>query len=265
MRSRAHFKAHPIHPALIPFPFAFLSGAFLFDMLGLFLEDQSFFPTASHLTLAGIIAGLVAAIPGALDYFSTVPPASSGKRRATIHGVLNIVALLLFTVGWLSRAGWQPVPVTMICELAGTGALFYSGWLGGMLVTRNMISVEHRYANAGKWKESALAGRGDAALVLAKGDELEDDQMKLIRLNGHRLVLARTKGSYTVFEDSCTHRGGSLADGVLIDGTVQCLWHGSQFDVNTGAVSCGPARKQIRVYEVKEKNGDVLLVSPPES
>lgn len=34
MRSRASYKGHPIHPALIPFPFAFLYGAFFFDLAG---------------------------------------------------------------------------------------------------------------------------------------------------------------------------------------------------------------------------------------
>jgi nitrite reductase/ring-hydroxylating ferredoxin subunit/uncharacterized membrane protein len=266
MRSRAHIKAHPIHPALIPFPFALLSGSLLFDALGLLLDDPSFFPMASRMTVAGIIAGLVAAIPGVVDYLFTVPPASSGKRRATIHAVLNVFALVLFATGWLLRpAEWRPATVTMICELAGTGALFYAGWLGGTLVSRNMIGVEHRYANAGKWGEAAFTGQRNSPLVVAKVGDLKDDQMKLIRVNGRRLVLARTNGSYTVFDDACTHRGGSLADGVLIDGTVQCLWHGSQFDVRSGAVSCGPAKKKISVYEVQEKNGHVLLVSPPES
>jgi uncharacterized membrane protein len=34
MRSKASYKGHPIHPALIPFPFAFLYGAFFFDLAG---------------------------------------------------------------------------------------------------------------------------------------------------------------------------------------------------------------------------------------
>jgi len=40
--------------------------------------------------------------------------------------------------------------------------------------------------------------------------------------------------------DRCTHRGGPLSDGVLMCGTVQCPWHGSQFDVKTVEVKCGP-------------------------
>jgi nitrite reductase/ring-hydroxylating ferredoxin subunit len=62
------------------------------------------------------------------------------------------------------------------------------------------------------------------------------------------------------FNDRCTHRGGSLAGGVMICGTVQCLWHGSQFDVITGKVACGPAKEAIAVYEVDERGPDVILM-----
>jgi nitrite reductase/ring-hydroxylating ferredoxin subunit len=47
---------------------------------------------------------------------------------------------------------------------------------------------------------------------------------------------------------------------VMVCGTVQCLWHGSQFDVSTGKVKAGPAKKQIRVYQVNEEHGEVRLV-----
>ena len=33
-------------------------------------------------------------------------------------------------------------------------------------------------------------------------------------------------------------------------GTVQCPWHGSQFDVHTGEVMAGPAEKDIETYDV---------------
>ena len=87
--------------------------------------------------------------------------------------------------------------------------------------------------------------------------------MKLLIVNGQRIVLARLKRGFAAFDDGCTHRGGSLADGVCIAGCVQCLWHGSQFDCTTGEVRNGPAKKKLRVYEVKQYQGDVLLVSPP--
>ena len=52
MRSRAHFKAHPIHPALIPFPFAFLLGAVAFDLGGLVFSVPSLGTTASRFIAA---------------------------------------------------------------------------------------------------------------------------------------------------------------------------------------------------------------------
>jgi nitrite reductase/ring-hydroxylating ferredoxin subunit/uncharacterized membrane protein len=264
MRSRAHFKSHPIHPALIPFPFALLLAAPLFDLLGLIYGNRSLWATAGHVTIAGLVTALVAAVPGVIDYLYSVPPESSGRKRATKHALGNVSALVLFAGALVLRAeGWEPGPGTIGLELVGAGVLAYSASLGGTLVTRNLISVDHRYAGAGKWQEADFSVPAGKPLVVAQADDLGDDHMKLLRVNGRRIVLARTGGAYRAFDDRCTHRGGSLAGGVVIDGTVQCLWHGSQFDTTNGQVSCGPAKQPIRVYEVKESNGQVLLVSPP--
>jgi nitrite reductase/ring-hydroxylating ferredoxin subunit len=35
-------------------------------------------------------------------------------------------------------------------------------------------------------------------------------------------------------------------------GTVQCPWHGSQFDVQSGEVKAGPAEQNIETYDVHE-------------
>jgi nitrite reductase/ring-hydroxylating ferredoxin subunit/uncharacterized membrane protein len=265
VRSRAQVKAHPVHPSLIPFPFAFLIGALVFDALGMMLGRAELWTTASHLTVAGIASGLLAAIPGAIDYVYTVPPNSSGKKRATQHAIGNVTALVVFALSWLLRAGdGTPGAATLLLELAGSAILSYSGYLGGTLVIRNMISVDHRYANAGKWQEADYTAKAGQPLVIGSTDDLKESQMKLLRINGRRLVLARTAAGYTVFDDGCTHRGGSLAGGVLIEGKVQCLWHGSQFDTGTGAVHCGPAKKGIKTYDVQEtKTGELVLVSPP--
>ena len=259
MRSRAQFKAHPIHPALIPFPFAFLTGALIFDVIGVTAGAPALWTTGAHLEVAGIGAGLLAAVPGIIDYVYTVPPKSSGKKRATRHALGNVSALLLFAAAWLVRGpALEPGMATLGLELAGGGLLGYSGYLGGVLVTRNMISVDHRYAQTGKWQEADFSA-ADQPLVVGHVDDLKAGQMKLLRINGHRVVLARTDDGYTAFDDRCTHRGGSLAGGVMICGTVQCLWHGSQFDAATGAVKAGPAKKKIGVYRVREEKGAVKL------
>ena len=83
MRSRVVVVGHPLHPMLIPFPFAFLTGAVAFDLAGWALESTAFWTTGAYLAAAGVATGLLAAVPGLVDYLTVVPPRSSGKRRAT--------------------------------------------------------------------------------------------------------------------------------------------------------------------------------------
>ncbi len=94
---------------------------------------------------------------------------------------------------------------------------------------------------------------------MARSDELEPDQMKLLHIDGRRIVLARTQSGYVAFDDGCTHKGGSLAGGVMIGGVVQCPWHGSQFDCRSGGVKAGPAEQPVATYRVTEANGEVRL------
>lgn len=131
--------------------------------------------------------------------------------------------------------------------------------MGGVLVNRNQIGVDPRYAGAGKWKETTVDVRPGEAVAVARTDELEVDQMKLVRVGDRRIVLGRTDQGYVAFDDRCTHRGGSLAGGAMICGTVQCPWHGSQFDVRSGEVKAGPAETPISTYPVEEAGGEVRL------
>ena len=264
MRSKASFRGHPIHPALIPFPFAFLYGAFFFDLAGRLAERPIWSTTGAYLSLVGIVAALVAAVPGFIDYFTTVPPKSSGKKRATKHMLVNLGAVILFAAAWAIRGGSQSVPPDTVLVLEGIGVILLTagGWMGGVLVNRNQIGVDHRYARAGKWNEERIQPEAGQHVVVARTDELEIDQMKLIHLDGRRIVLGRTERGYVAFDDSCTHRGGSLAGGVMIGGVVQCPWHGSQFECRSGAVKAGPADTPIGTYPVIEEQGQVKLRLP---
>ena len=258
MRSTASVKGHPIHPALIPFPFAFLVGALLADLGAWMLDRPGLAVTAHYLTIAGITSGLLAAIPGIIDYLYTVPPDSSGQKRARTHGLLNVTAIVSFAIALSLRSDSRDPELLVIgLEFIGAALLAYSGWLGGTLVNRNLIGVDHRFANAGKWKEARLTGSG--LIVAAKEDELKPGQMKLLHVNGRRVALGRTAKGYVAFDDRCSHRGGSLAGGVLIGHTVQCLWHGSQFNVETGKVECGPAKEGIGCYRVDTRDGKVRI------
>src|SRR4030095_6373501 len=135
-------------------------------------------------------------------------------KRAAFHALTNVTNLILFTIIWLYRRN-EDASMTIILglEFLGLILLTIAGWLGSTLVHRNQIGVDHRYANAGKWKEESY--HGTRKIKVATVDDLQINQMKLMHINGKRIVLARTEKGYVAFDDHCTHRGGALSGGSL--------------------------------------------------
>jgi uncharacterized membrane protein len=148
MRSKASIDGHPIHPALITFPFAFLVGGFVFDVGGRLLDRPAWWTTGFHLAVAGLVTAVAAAVPGLVDYFATVPRRSGARTRATQHMVLVLGSVAAFLVAVLLRKGAsvQPTTAALAVEAVGTALLMAGGSLGGTLVTRDHISVEDRPA-----------------------------------------------------------------------------------------------------------------------
>ena len=261
MRSAAHVNGHPIHPMFVGFPVAYLLGSAALNLWARASGRRRLHDTARDLNTLGLASACVAAVPGIVDYFHAVPPESSAKDRATKHALGNISALALFAAARAGRdANRTPPAWTSVLEVAGAALMTSAGWMGGTLVFKNQIGVDHQYADAGKWREHALpaASDGDVLDVASEGD-LEVGQMKLLRIGDRRIVLARTEDGYRAFQDACTHKGGPLADGALICGTVQCPWHGSQFDVTSGEVKAGPAKQPIKTYPVFADDGRILV------
>jgi uncharacterized membrane protein/nitrite reductase/ring-hydroxylating ferredoxin subunit len=259
MRSKASFKSHPLHPILVSFPIAFLIGTFVCDLIGKVTDNSTFWQTGYYLEITGIVMGLIAAIPGLIDFIFTVPPKSSAKKRGLKHALVNVCHLILFFIAFLIRRNENPdTTFILILEAAGVILIFIAGWLGGTLVYRNQIGVDPRYAEAGKWKEEYFNDT-NGKIKVATNDELKLNQMKLLHFGSERIVLGKTEKGYVAFDDHCTHKGGSLAAGAMICSTVQCPWHGSQFDVNNGEVKAGPAKENIHIYPLTEANGNVYL------
>jgi nitrite reductase/ring-hydroxylating ferredoxin subunit/uncharacterized membrane protein len=251
MKSQATIKGHPVHPALIVYPFAFLTGSFGFSAAAAASGNRELRRVSDHLVPTGLVAGLLAAVPGVIDYFGSVPPKSSGRDRATKHALLNVTGLGLFAASWLARRKRDRQSVPLLLQGIGSAVMCVAGYLGGTLVYRNQIGVDHRHALAGKWREETLDDANSKTLRSA-ADDLAVNQMKLVHVDDRRLVVGHMEDGYAAFEDRCTHKGGPLSDGVLVCGTVQCPWHGSQFDVRTGEVKCGPAEVPIETYPIED-------------
>ena len=142
MKSTAHLNGHPIHPMLIPYPFALLTTAAAFDVGAKLSNRRGWAHTAMHLTDAGLGTALLAAVPGIVDYFGTVPRHTKARRTAAQHALCNVSALLCFALARSRRREDGRLPggaVTL--EMIGTGLLSVAGWLGGELVYHDRIAV----------------------------------------------------------------------------------------------------------------------------
>jgi nitrite reductase/ring-hydroxylating ferredoxin subunit len=69
-------------------------------------------------------------------------------------------------------------------------------------------------------------------------------------------------GGFCATQAKCTHRQGPLNEGTLDGSTVTCPWHGTQFNVCTGAVLRGPAKEPLKTYRVTV-DGEVGRVDVP--
>lgn len=92
---------------------------------------------------------------------------------------------------------------------------------------------------------------------IAKSDEIQPGQGKMVEVDGKKIALFNVDGAFYAIDNTCTHRGGPLAEGLLNGNEVTCPWHGAVFDVTTGEVLGPPAPKGVPKYNIRVEGGDI--------
>ena len=144
MESKAKFLGHPAHPILIVFPLGLLATGVIFEVVYLIFGNPQMSLVAYWMITAGIIGGVVAAIPGWIDWFA-IPSGTRAKSIGLLHGLGNVVVLLLFIGSWWLRhdnATYTPSTLAYTLSFAGFLLAALTGWLGGELVDRLGVGVD---------------------------------------------------------------------------------------------------------------------------
>ena len=97
------------------------------------------------------------------------------------------------------------------------------------------------------------------AVKVAQRSELSPGTGKVVEANGRKVAIFNVEGAFYAIDNTCTHRGGPLGEGVLNGELVTCPWHGAKFNVKTGAVTNPPARAGVRTFPVRVEGNDVLV------
>lgn len=140
--STAAIGGHPLHPLMIPYPVAFLTGALATDLAARGTNDPFWARASKWLLGAGVVSGLAAGAVGAIDYF-TIRRARE-KNVGKIHAYGNPVAIALATANLLARRGKgdaAPSGTALGLTVATAALVGLTGWAGSELSYRHMVGV----------------------------------------------------------------------------------------------------------------------------
>lgn len=88
---------------------------------------------------------------------------------------------------------------------------------------------------------------------------MADGSMLLGHAHGEAVLLARRGDEVFAVGATCTHYGGPLAEGLLVDDTVRCPWHHAAFSLRTGEALRAPALGGIACWQVEQRDGKAYV------
>lgn len=145
MESKTKILGHPVHPMLVVFPLGLLLTSLIFDAIHAKTKKREAATIAHAMIGAGVVGGLMAAIPGIIDWLA-IPSRTRAKQIGAVHGVGNVLVLALYALSWLQRRDDPENPPASARCLSLTGASIggLTAWLGGELVYRLRVSVDDK-------------------------------------------------------------------------------------------------------------------------
>lgn len=225
---------HPLHPLLIAVPIGSWVSASVLDVTA---GDNAV--AARRLVGLGVLTALPTAMAGLSDWSDTD---GAEQRVGALHAGLNLTAVALYGCSWVRRRR-GPGSGTALA-LAGSAAVAAAGYLGGHLSYALGVGVD---------TNAFQTGPTDWQAVVAEAS-VKDGRPHAVSAAGISLLVIEHAGQIHVLDNRCNHRGAPLSDGEVDDvdqGCIVCPWHGSVFDLDTGAVRRGPATQPQPVYETR--------------
>ena len=228
---------HPVHAALTDLPIGVMTVAIVLDVIGQ--------PVAADVAvLIGVLSIVATAVTGLADYTDVD---GTARSRATVHATVMTTALVIFVISLLIRAGNPPdraVPIVFL--VIGYLVLTLGAEIGGDLVYLIGTNVNrHAWRGAGaKW----------ISLDLGELTDIPEGGPTKAKAGINTLILVRTGETILALHEQCAHAGGPLSQGTLVDGCIQCPWHGSRFRLVDGHVARGPAMYDQPAYEVRKSD-----------
>ena len=95
-------------------------------------------------------------------------------------------------------------------------------------------------------------------------DDLAIGTMKMVKVDGHRVCVARTADGLHAIDHACPHEGYGLTQGELNDGVVTCAWHNWKFRVTDGVCVQGEEDVTAHPVTVAADGGVRVTINRPD-
>ncbi|MEV3920019.1 Rieske (2Fe-2S) protein [Actinomadura coerulea] len=99
---------------------------------------------------------------------------------------------------------------------------------------------------------------------VARSGQVPEGVVRRFFVGEAEVAVARWDGEVHAMSNYCTHLDCLLSSGRVTEDGLLCSCHGSVFDFGSGEPITPPATRPIRVYPVKEEDGEILVHVPPE-
>src|SRR5689334_3252778 len=90
-------------------------------------------------------------------------------------------------------------------------------------------------------------------------DSLADGVPLRGRVDGEAVIVVRRGEEIYAIGATCSHYGGPLAAGLIVDDTVRCPWHHACFSLRTGEAIGAPAFNPMACWRVETHGGKVFV------
>jgi 3-phenylpropionate/trans-cinnamate dioxygenase ferredoxin subunit len=94
---------------------------------------------------------------------------------------------------------------------------------------------------------------------VASAQKLTEGQIQAVDVGGLPVAIARSGGKLYAFANKCSHEEFPLEDGWVDQQQVECPFHGSVFNLETGEPINPPAVTPIAVYAAELDGDDVVV------
>lgn len=95
--------------------------------------------------------------------------------------------------------------------------------------------------------------------TVATTDDVEPGECTIVDVAGETIALVRTDEEIYAIENTCSHQGGSLGDGMIVQTTITCPLHGSAFNLASGEALGPPADEPVSTYDVVAEDGEIRV------